>query len=115
MSKRAVALVGGLLAVGGVVLLATKAQGGGGCFTALPMQYYYATWLGADMTLPLAFGPAVWQPNVIYTVDFLDAETGDWVPPADPTNYVILHGDYCRFMVQVSVEVCGFRKEVTPA
>ncbi|KKL68121.1 hypothetical protein LCGC14_2128120 [marine sediment metagenome] len=100
-----------ILAVGagiaGIWLLSKTTAGSQGVYM-LPGKFYYSTYVGKSRNLKEILGDCY---QVIQTVDIYDEETDDWIPPADPANFVLQKGTVCRLQMQQPCTVYGFKVE----
>lgn len=107
VNKGAVCTVGAVIsAIALTVILAQRASAKCRLLDE-PMRYYYLKYTGPDQTFKDALGECY---DVIYTIDVWDEELGEYWPPTDPVNDIILSGSECRVMVQEPCTLCGFKE-----
>lgn len=101
--RTSTAIIGAVIALGGIWLLARGAGPGGLYLEAGP--YYTVIYTGPKKTFKAALGNCY---DVIYTIDVYDPDTDDWIPPADPQHDFIFPGTIARIKVQAPCTIYNF-------
>jgi len=104
--NKTVPVILGVAAVGGLIFALTRKAGAAdSCRNLQANTEYFFIYTGPAQTFQRALGACY---DVVYTIDVWDSETGEYWPPVDPMNDIILPGYLCRVIVQAPCRLCGF-------